>query len=191
MSLAARLLGACAAIDRLNLRVGEAVRWLVPVICVVTVVHGLSRRLFSLASNHVSEAQWYMFAAIFMIGAGYTLLRDEHVRIDIVSQHADPRLRHAIEAAIHLVFIVPICAYLVWFTAGMFWISLLQNEGPPDVVIGLPRWLLIAFMPTGFALLGLQGLSQAVKALLQLSGHRPAIVAPAGLALDRKAEAAP
>jgi TRAP-type mannitol/chloroaromatic compound transport system permease small subunit len=181
-----KLLRFCASIDRFNVVVGQGVRWLVPVICIVTVAHGLSRRLFSIASNHVSEAQWYMFAAIFMIGAGYTLLRDEHVRIDIVSQYVSVRIRRWIEAVLHGIFIVPICAYLVWFTSGMFWISFLQNEGPPDVVIGLRRWVLIAFMPIGFTLLGLQSLSQGLKAILANIGIEPVSVIAEGLDLSSK-----
>ncbi len=181
----------CATIDRLNRRAGEAIRWLVPVICIVTVMHGLSRRLFSLAWNHVSEAQWYMFAAMFMIGAGYTLLRDEHVRIDVLSRHVPPGLRDGIELTGHLGFLLPISAYLVWFTAGMFWVSLLQNEGPPDVVVGLPRWVLIGFMPAGFLLLGLQSLSQGLKAGLRLAGHRPEAIVTAGLDLARTPAAGP
>jgi TRAP-type mannitol/chloroaromatic compound transport system permease small subunit len=165
-----KLLRFCASIDRFNVVVGQGVRWLVPVICIVTVAHGLSRRLFSIASNHVSEAQWYMFAAIFMIGAGYTLLRDEHVRIDIVSQYVSVRIRRWIEAVLHGIFIVPICAYLVWFTSGMFWISFLQNEGPPD----------------GFTLLGLQSLSQGLKAILANIGIEPVSVIAEGLDLSSK-----
>jgi TRAP-type mannitol/chloroaromatic compound transport system permease small subunit len=183
--MARGLIRACAIIDRINLRVGAGVRWLVPVICIVTVMHGLSRRLFSLASNHVSEAQWYMFAAIFMLGAGYTLLRDEHVRIDIVSQSMPRRARLLIEAGPHLILVLPICLWLVWFTSGMCWASILLNEGPPDVVIGLPRWLLIAFMPGGFLLLGLQALSEGLKALLRLAGHEPVLVVAPGLGLGR------
>lgn len=175
----------CRRIDHINMKVGQAVRWLVPVICVVTVAHGLSRRLFSIASNHVSEAQWYMFAAIFMIGAGYTLLRDEHVRIDVLSQSLSPRQRDLIEMTLHFGLLVPILAYLIWFTSGMFWLSLLHNEGPPDVVVGLPRWVLIAFMPVGFSLLALQCLSQATKALLRVLGHRPEERVETGLGLAR------
>ncbi len=167
----APLLRLCDGIDRINRHVGEAVRWLVPVICVVTVAHGMSRRLFSLAWNHVSEAQWYMFAALFLLGSGYTLLRGEHVRIDVLSQHLPARAANWIEAIGHGLFVLPICLYLVWFTSGMFWISWLHNEGPPDVVVGLPRWVLIAFMPVGFMLLGLQSMAEAIRALLRV---RPA-----------------
>lgn len=159
------------AIDRLNLKVGQKVRWLVLVIPFVVVLHGTSRRLFSLASNHVSEAQWYMFSAIFMIGAGYTLLRDEHVRIDLFSQRFPDKLRHGIEAAFHLLLLCPICVYLIVKTGAMFWFSMLVNEGPPDVVVGLPRWILISFMPIGFTLLGLQCLSEGLKRLLAIAGH--------------------
>lgn len=189
--IAGRLIRLCASIDRINHAAGNAIRWLVPVICIVTVAHGLSRRLFSLAWNHVSEAQWYMFAAIFMIGAGYTLLKDEHVRIDVLSRHFSPGLRDSIEIAGHFGFVLPIAAYLVWFTAGMFWVSLLHNEGPPDVVVGLPRWVLIAFMPAGFLLLGLQSLAQGLKAALRLAGHQPEEIVAAGLDLARPGDAQP
>jgi len=173
-------------IDRVNLAVGRAIRWLVPLICVVTVVHGISRRVFSLALNHVSESQWYMFAAIFMLGAGHTFLRDEHVRIDVLRNRFSDRVCDWIEIIGCLVCMVPICAYLVHYTAGMFWISMLQNEGPPDVVVGLPRWVLIAFMPSGFLLLGAQCLSEGLKALLRRSGHPPPIVIAPGLDLTKR-----
>lgn len=178
-----RAVGLVARIDRVNLAVGRAIRWLVPIICIVTVVHGISRRLFSLALNHISESQWYMFAAIFMIGAGHTYLRDEHVRIDVLRNRFSDRTRDWVEMAGCFICLVPICTYLVYYTAGMFWISLLQNEGPPDVVVGLPRWVLIAFMPLGFVLLGAQCVSEGLKAALRRAGHTPPRAIAPGLDL--------
>jgi TRAP-type mannitol/chloroaromatic compound transport system permease small subunit len=94
-------------------------------------------------------------------------------------------LRDWIEVLAHCLLIVPICSYLVWFTSGMFWISMLQNEGPPDVVVGLPRWVLIAFMPIGFTLLGLQAVSEAAKGLLRINGIEPRRIATYGLDLSQ------
>lgn len=164
------VLAFCKRVDRINGAVGRSVRWLVLAIPIVTVTHGISRKVFALGSNHVNETQWYMLAAIFMLCAGYTLLRDEHVRIDFLSQFMPERARLGIDIALHLGFLVPICAYLSIVTVPFFWESFLQNEGPSDVVIGLPRWILKSFLPIGFALLGLQCLSEALKRIAYLRG---------------------
>jgi TRAP-type mannitol/chloroaromatic compound transport system permease small subunit len=166
------LLRLCRGIDALNERVGRAVLWLVLAATLVSAVNALVRKLFNYSSNAYLEAQWYLFAAVFLLAAGYTLLHNEHVRIDALAQRWSRRTQVWIDVVGIVVFLLPMCVWVLmqsWPLLASAWASgeTSSNTG------GLLRWPLYALMPAGFGLLGLQALSELVKRLAFLAGLAP------------------
>jgi TRAP-type mannitol/chloroaromatic compound transport system permease small subunit len=166
------VLGLCGAIDALNTQVARAVKWLVLASILVSAINALVRKLFSLSSNAYLEAQWYLFSAVFLLGAGYTLLTNEHVKIDIIYGHLRRRTQVVIDILGTLIFLLPftlITVYLSWpaVMAKLASGEVSQNAG------GLPLWPAWILIPIGFGLLTLQGLSELIKRLAFLAGAAP------------------
>lgn len=162
-----------ALIDATNRHAGHALRWLVLVIPLITVVYGVVRRLTPWGHNGVSELQWFLFAWVFLVGAGYTLLRDEHVRVDLLRNALPQHWRHRIDLVLHAVLVLPGCAYLAWH-CWFFWThSLVTPDGPEDVLTGLQRWPLKLALFAGFVLLGLQSLAEILRRMAWLRGWTP------------------
>jgi TRAP-type mannitol/chloroaromatic compound transport system permease small subunit len=166
------VLGLCGAIDALNTQVARAVKWLILASILVSAVNALMRKVFSLSSNAYLEAQWYLFSAVFLLGAGYTLLRGEHVKIDIVFSRFSRRTQVAIEIFGTLVFLMPFALatlYISWpaVVAKLMSGEVSQNEGG---LLLWPAWILI---PIGFGLLALQGFSELMKRIAFLAGKAP------------------
>ena len=166
------LLKISCAIDALNARIGQALIWLVLVMALVSSGNAIFRYLFNLSSNAWLELQWYLFAAVFLIGAGYTLLHNEHIRIDVVSSHLSPRARAWIDIFGTLVFLLPVSFFVVWLSWPVFmnaWTSqeISSNAG------GLIRWPARLMVPLGFLLLSVQGLSELIKRIAFLRGLIP------------------
>ena len=156
-------------IDRLNEWVGRWVSWLVLAAVVISASNAVMRKAFSLTSNAFLEIQWYLFAAVFLLAAGYTLLRGEHVKIDVVLSHFGKRTQIKIEMFGLVVFLMPFVVtviVLVWPLVQQAWAS---GEMSPNAG-GLIRWPVLALVPLGFALLGLQGLSELIKRAAFLQG---------------------
>lgn len=166
------LLRASRAIDALNGRVGRAACWLVLVAVLVSTLNALSRYAFSVSSNAWLELQWYLFAAIFLLGAGYTLKANGHVRIDLVSARLSPRAQAWIDIAGGLLFLLPMTLLILYFSWPMFVASYASGEVSSDAG-GLVRWPVKALIPAGFALLALQGISEIIKRIAFLRGASP------------------
>jgi TRAP-type mannitol/chloroaromatic compound transport system permease small subunit len=171
-------------IDRLNARVGQIVLWLILVCTLISAVNAIVRKAFNMSSNAYLEIQWYLFAAVFLLGAGYTLLKDEHVRIDALSQRFSRRTQIKIDVIGLLVFLLPLCGWVMvqsWPLASQAFVSgeVSTNAG------GLIRWPVYALIPLGFLLLGLQALSELIKRLAFLVGAGPD---PALAVAEKKAE---
>jgi TRAP-type mannitol/chloroaromatic compound transport system permease small subunit len=159
-------------IDALNQRVGSATLWLVLLTTVISAVNAVVRKAFSVGSNAYLEVQWYLFAAVFLLGAGYTLLRNEHVRIDAVAGHFSRRTQVWIDIVGIVVFLVPLCVWIVWMSTPLAWAAWITGEMSTNAG-GLPRWPAYALIPLGFVLLGLQALSELVKRIAFLRGLAP------------------
>lgn len=155
-------LHAVAGIDALNARVGGALRWLILVIPCITVCYAVIRRLLPWGHNGFSEAQWFLYTWVFMVGAGYTLLRDGHVRVDVLSARWPPRRRWWIEIALHVLLWFP-CCYMAWHFWGYWVASASGPDGPEDVLTGLQRWPLKLAFFAGFALLLLQSVAEVIR----------------------------
>lgn len=178
------LLQLSRAIDRLNEWVGRWVAWLVLATVVISAGNAVVRKLFNTSSNALLEIQWYLFAAIFLLAAGYTLLRQEHVKIDVVLSRFARRTQVKIEIFGVLTFLLPfviITSALVWplVTKAFLTGEMSGNAG------GLIRWPVFALVPAGFFLLGLQGVSELIKRVAFLQGL---IDDPANKAKQKSAE---
>lgn len=160
------------AIDALNERVGRGVLWLVLVAVLVSAANAVMRKAFNLSSNAFLEVQWYLFSAIFLLCAGYTLLRNEHVRIDLLSAHCTPRTRAWIDLLGTLLFLLPMALILLRMSWPVFVAAWTSGEMSANAG-GLVRWPVKLLMPIGFALLALQGLSELIKRIAFLAGRGP------------------
>ena len=119
-------------------------------------------------SNTLSEAQWYMFAGIVMLGGAWTLKVNEHVRVDLFYGWVSERTRTWIDLLGGIFFLLPMCALMIYFTWPWFWQSWITHEGSNQAG-GLVRWPVKLLVPVGFALVGLQGISEIIKCVLALT----------------------
>ncbi len=168
------LLGLARAIDALNERVGRAAMWLVLLATLISAGNAAMRYGFDLSSNAWLEIQWYLFALIFLLGAGYTLKHNGHVRIDILHNRFSPRLQAWVDLVGGLLFLLPLCGLMIWMGWGGFADSWAVNETSPDAG-GLPRWPIKFAIPLGFTLLALQGVSEVIKRAAFLTGDAPLV----------------
>jgi TRAP-type mannitol/chloroaromatic compound transport system permease small subunit len=162
-----RLLRLSRGIDWMNAQFGIIATWLVLIACLVSAGNAASRYLFSESSNGWLEAQWYMFAAIVLLGAPYTLRMNEHVRVDLIYSSASERTRIWIDIIGGLLFLIPICAILIYFTWPWFVQSWTIHEISPNAG-GLVRWPVKLLLPVGFSLMILQGISEIIKRVAAL-----------------------
>ena len=166
------LLAVSRAIDALNERIGRVVLWLVLAMVLVSSANALSRYALNLSSNAWLELQWYLFAAVFLLCSGYTLLHNEHIRIDVVSSRLSRRTQIWIDIFGTLFFLFPLSITIMWLSWPIFmnaWVSgeMSSNAG------GLIRWPARLLVPVGFFLLTLQGVSELIKRIAFLRGLIP------------------
>jgi TRAP-type mannitol/chloroaromatic compound transport system permease small subunit len=164
------LLAISRMIDALNERLSYVADALVLLSCAISAGNAFSRYAFSISSNAWLEIQWYMFGALVMLGASYTLKKNEHVRVDIVYSNVSTRRQIGIDIFGGILFLLPatlIMAYLSWPIFHNAWVEheMSGNAG------GLIRWPIKIFLPLGFALLSLQGFSELIKRVAMLTGH--------------------
>lgn len=149
-------------IDTLNERVGRAVIWLVLAATLISAGNALVRYGLNTSSNAWLEIQWYLFGLIFLLGAGYTLKHNGHVRIDVLHGRFSPRAKAWVDLLGGLLFLLPMSGVIAWLGWDFFLASYAVDETSPDAG-GLPRWPIKLAVPLGFALLWLQGLSEVIK----------------------------
>ena len=163
------LLNISRGIDRLNQSVGLITTWLILIVTVISAGNAIVRKAFNVSSNGLLEIQWYLFAGVFLLGAGYGFLKNSHVRIDFVSGMLSARTRNWIDVGGILLALFPfcfLCIYLSWplFVQAYNTGEMSSNAG------GLIRWPVYALVPLGFGLLMLQGVSELIKRLSFLTG---------------------
>lgn len=166
------LLSLSRLIDALNERVGKLVMWLVLLSVLISAGNATVRKVFNTSSNAWLEIQWYLFAAVFLLCAGYTLLNNEHVRIDVISGRLSPRKRIWIDIIGIVAFLMPLVVLTLWLAVPFFLQGFRSGEMSSNAG-GLIRWPVYLLMPVGFALLGLQGLSELIKRIAFLKGLIP------------------
>jgi TRAP-type mannitol/chloroaromatic compound transport system permease small subunit len=136
----------------------------------ISAANAVSRKAFSVSSNAFLEIQWYLFAAVFLLAAGYTLQRNEHVRVDIVSGRMATRVRLWVELFGTLFFLLPFAALVIYFGWPYFVLSFASGEISLNAG-GLLVWPVKLLIPVAFFLLLLQGVSQALKLIAALRGN--------------------
>lgn len=151
---------------------GRSVYWLLLAAVIISTGNAITRKAFDMGSNAFLEAQWYLFAAVFMLGAGYVFLHDQHVRIDVLAGRLSRRARVWIDVVGIAVFLLPLCVFVAWsaLPSLMMAIETMEVSTNPG---GLIRWPLYALVPLGFGLLFLQSLSELFKRVAFLRGQGP------------------
>ncbi|HSD38310.1 MAG TPA: TRAP transporter small permease subunit [Rhodocyclaceae bacterium] len=162
-------------VDALNEWIAGRVIWLVLLVTLISAGNAIVRKVFNTSSNSLLEIQWYLFSAIFLLCAGYALLRNAHVRIDLITSRLGARGTAWVDILGTLFFLLPAAAMIAWFSWGVFveaWQSgeVSANQG------GLIFWPARLLVPVGFGLLILQGLSELIKRVGFLTGHLAAPV---------------
>jgi TRAP-type mannitol/chloroaromatic compound transport system permease small subunit len=163
------LLSLSRLIDRLSEFVGRWVAWLVLAAVLISALNASVRKGLGVSSNAFLEIQWYLFAAVFLLASGYTLLRQEHVRIDVVLGHFTKRTQIKIEIFGLIFFLMPFCYAMISLTWPLVVKAYVTGEMSQNAG-GLIRWPVFALVPSGFVLLALQGLSELVKRFAFLQG---------------------
>lgn len=157
------------AVDRMSGWIGKYVIWLILASTLISAVNAVVRKVFNTSSNAFLEIQWYLFAASFLIAAGYTLLNNEHVKIDVVSGKFSKRTQIKIDVFGFAAFLIPVCLAVLWYGTPFFYKALISGEVSSNAG-GLIRWPVYAMIPLGFSLLLLQGISELIKRLAFLQG---------------------
>jgi TRAP-type mannitol/chloroaromatic compound transport system permease small subunit len=168
----AYLLRLSALIDALNERVGRTVYWLVLAAVLISAGNAIVRKVFNMSSNAFLELQWYLFSAVFLFSAGFTLLRNEHVRIDVVAGRLSPRAQAWIDIFGTVFFLLPMALLFVWLSWPIFIRTYTHGEISTNAG-GLLIWPARLMVPIGFGLLSLQGISELIKRVAFVAGAGP------------------
>ena len=166
------LLSLSRRIDQFSEWMGRWVAWLVLAAVLISAGNAVSRKAFSLSSNAFLEVQWYLFAGVFLLGAGYTLLRQEHVKIDVITGRFSKRTQIWIDIVGLCVFLFPFIFMIIKLSMPLVINAVVTQEMSSNAG-GLIRWPVFALLPAGMLLLGLQGISELVKRIAFLQGLIP------------------
>ncbi|OPF63292.1 TRAP transporter small permease subunit [Hydrogenophaga sp. H7] len=166
-------------IDALTERIGKLAMWFILATTMISAGNAIVRKLFDTSSNAFLEIQWYLFAAVFMLGSGYAFLRNAHVRIDFISSKFSARGRNWVDVIGILVFVFPLC-YMMATLGWPLFVNAYESGEMSSNAGGLIRWPVYALIPAGFALLALQSLSELIKRIAFLTGNGPDVLAHEG-----------
>ncbi|ETX12818.1 hypothetical protein OCH239_16940 [Roseivivax halodurans JCM 10272] len=166
------LLRVSRGIDWVNGWIGRTFAWLVLAAVLVSAGNAVIRKSFNISSNSWLELQWYLFGAVFLLCAAWTLERDEHVRVDVLSSRLSARGRAMIDLVCHLVFLMPFVILMVWLSWPFFISSYVSGEQSSNAG-GLIRWPAKLWVLLGFVSFTAQGLSEIIKRVAQLAGAIP------------------
>jgi TRAP-type mannitol/chloroaromatic compound transport system permease small subunit len=162
-------------IDTISTVVGKLTMWLILATTLISAGNALVRKIFNQSSNGLLEIQWYLFAAVFLLGAGYGFLKNSHVRIDFISSKLSDRGRNWVDVIGILVVLIPFCVISI----GLGWPFFMQAYTSGEISTnagGLIRWPVYGLIPLGFALLMLQGVSELIKRIAFLTGNGPDVL---------------
>ena len=163
------------AMDQISTWIGKLTMWLILAATLISAGNAIVRKAFDISSNGMLEIQWYLFAAVFMLGAGYVFLKNSHVRIDFISSLLSDRARNWIDTLGIVLVLLPFCVLMILLSWGPFTTAYYNNEMSGNAG-GLIRWPVYALVPAGFALLALQGLSELIKRVAFLRGVGPDVL---------------
>ena len=165
----APLLKLSGLIDRINERVGRLTMWLVLAAVLISAGNAIVRKAFNIGSNAFLEIQWYIFAAVFMLGVGYVMLKNAHVRIDFISSRLSKRTNAWIDAIGIVIFTIPLSIIMIDLGWPLFARALQSGEMSQNAG-GLIRWPALMLVPLGFVILLLQSISELIKRIAFLRG---------------------
>jgi TRAP-type mannitol/chloroaromatic compound transport system permease small subunit len=184
------LLAISRVIDAVNTRLGKWVSWLVFVVVIISAANATVRKVFDTSSNAWLELQWILFGVIFLVCSPWTLLSNEHIRIDIINNLFSQRVRNIIDVIGHAFFLIPLCIIMIITSYPFFMRSFLIDEQSFNAG-GLPQWPAKALVLIGFVLLLLQGISELIKRIAVMRGLIPdPYVSDGGIHAAAEAEAA-
>lgn len=166
------LLAFSRAVDFVNEHIGRFVYWAILIMVLVSSGNATSRYALNMASNAWLELQWYLFALVFLLCAGYTLLHNEHIRIDVISSHLSRRTQVWIDVFGLIVFLLPMSVLIMWLSWPIFMNAWTSGEISGSAG-GLIRWPARLMVPVGFFLLSAQGVSELIKRIAFLQGLIP------------------
>ena len=158
-------------IDAFTHRLGKLAGWLVLAAVLISAGNAIMRKAFSIGSNAYLEVQWYLFGAVFMLAAAYVFLHNAHVRIDFISSRLSKRTNAIIDTLGITLFLIPLCVILINLSWPYFMRTYLSGEMSENAG-GLIRWPAVMLIPLGFSILLMQALSELIKRLGFLTGHR-------------------
>jgi TRAP-type mannitol/chloroaromatic compound transport system permease small subunit len=166
------LLALSRRIDRASEWIGRWVAWLVLAAVLISAINATVRKAFNTSSNAYLEIQWYLFAAVFLLAAGYTMLRQEHVKIDVISGRFSKRTQIWIDIVGLACFVLPLVWVVINLSVPLALRAYRMDEYSSNAG-GLIRWPVFALLPLGFALLGMQAISELIKRIAFLRGLIP------------------
>jgi len=183
------LLSLSRLIDGFTDLIGRLMMWFLLITTLISASNAIVRKVFNISSNAFLEIQWYLFAAVFMLGSGYAFLKNAHVRIDFISSKFSARGRNIVDVVGLLLFVFPLCYIMVNLSWPVFenaWVSgeMSSNAG------GLVRWPVYGLIPLGFIFLAVQALSELIKRVAFLTGTGPDVLAHDGPTDEEKLAAA-
>ncbi len=159
-------------IDALSRFVGKTLIWLILAATLISAANAIARKAFNVGSNAFLEVQWYLYAAVFLLGAGVTFLQNAHVRIDVLANRLSRRARMYVDIFGIVAFLLPLCYFMISFAWPIVARAYVTGEVSSNAG-GLIRWPVYALVPAGFALLALQAVSELIKRAAFLSGVGP------------------
>lgn len=164
------LLAFSRLIDKINGAIGRWVAWAILIAVIVSTVNAIIRKMFDVSSNSWLELQWVLFGVVFLLCAPWTLLSNEHIRIDIVNSMLPKSVRNWIDVVGHVVFLIPFTIIMIVTSTPFFWRSFLLNEQSLNAG-GLPQWPGKFLLPLGFTLLFFQAVSELIKRIAIMRGE--------------------
>jgi TRAP-type mannitol/chloroaromatic compound transport system permease small subunit len=175
-------------VDTFNTRIGQVVAWGILAAILISAANATVRKVLNTSSNSWLEIQWILFGAVFLLCAAWTLLSNEHIRIDIVNGMLPKRVRDWIDVIGHLFFLIPTALVLTWLGWPFFWRSLMQNEQSTNAG-GLPVYPSKLLIPLAFTFLLVQGASELIKRIAIMRGDLEDTVSGGGHHAAAEAEA--
>jgi TRAP-type mannitol/chloroaromatic compound transport system permease small subunit len=166
------LLKLSRGIDAFTRWTGKRLAWLILVAVIVSAVNAIIRKSFDTSSNSWLELQWVLFSVVFLLCSPWTLLDNEHIRIDIVNQMLPKWLRDTIDVVGHVFFLLPLCIVMI-ITGGPFFMRSVEINEQSGNAGGLPQWPAKSLIIIGFTLLAIQGISELIKRIAVMRGLIP------------------
>ncbi|HMH73275.1 MAG TPA: TRAP transporter small permease subunit [Bradyrhizobium sp.] len=166
------LLNVSRGIDAFTRWVGKRLAWLILVAVVVSALNAIVRKSFDTSSNSWLELQWVLFSIVFLLCSSWTLLDNEHIRIDIVNNMLPKQVRDSIDVIGHAFFLIPL-TFVMIITGGPFFMRSVEINEQSGNAGGLPQWPAKSLIIIGFTMLLVQGISELIKRIAVMRGLIP------------------